>query len=41
MVILYMIGATREEYLVVGLIVVIPSAAVFACNPRPRKRRAS
>ena len=41
MVFLYMIGATPEEYLVVGLILVIPSAAVFACNPRAKKRRAS
>jgi hypothetical protein len=40
-VVLYMIGATPEEYLVIGLILVIPSAAVFACNPRARRRRAS
>jgi hypothetical protein len=40
MVILYMAGATPEEYLAVGLILIVPSAAVFAFNPRSRQRGA-
>jgi hypothetical protein len=41
MVILYMAGATAKEYLVIGLILFVPSAAVFACNPGSKKRAVS
>jgi hypothetical protein len=40
-VFLYMAGATLGEYLAVGFILIIPSAAVFACNPRSRERGSS
>ena len=35
-VFLYVTGAVLEEYLAIGLIVIVPGAAVFACNPRSR-----
>ena len=41
LVFLYMAGATLGEFLAVGFILIIPSAVVFACNPKSRERGAS
>ena len=41
MLFLYMAGAAPAEYLAVGFVLLVPSAAVFACNPRSSERGVS